>query len=103
VTDVPVTTRDQLAESYPPPTQGVLDKELDRLDRHCQEFIARSPMVLLATSAGDGTCDVSPRGGAPGFVSILDERRLSIPDARGNRRIDSFPTCSRTPTPACCS
>jgi PPOX class probable FMN-dependent enzyme len=90
VTGIPVTTRDQLAESYPPPTQGVLDKDLDRLDRHCQEFIARSPMVLLATSAADGTCDVSPRGGAPGFVSILDERHLSIPDARGNRRLDSF-------------
>lgn len=90
MTDVPVTTRDQLAESYPAPTQGVLDKELDRLDRHCQEFIACSPMVLLATSAADGTCDASPRGGAPGFVSILDEHHLSIPDARGNRRLDSF-------------
>ncbi len=87
---MPVTTTDQLDASYLPPTQRALDKEIDRLDRHCRDFIAVSPFVLLATAAADGTCDVSPRGGAPGFVSVLDERRLSIPDAPGNRRLDSF-------------
>ena len=63
---------------------------IDRLDRHCRDFISHAPFVLVATSAADGRCDVSPKGGPPGFVAILDEKRLAIPDAPGNRLIDSL-------------
>jgi uncharacterized protein len=66
-----------------------LRKEIDHLDAHCRDFIARSPLVMLATADTDGRCDVSPRGGPPGFVRVLDERRLLIPDFPGNRRLDS--------------
>ncbi len=71
------------------PQPLVLRKQLPALDAHCRDFIARSPFVVLATAASDGTVDASPRGGPPGFVSVLDEHRLVIPDYRGNRRADS--------------
>jgi hypothetical protein len=65
-------------------------KEIASLDGYAREFIAHSPFVLMATAAADGRCDVSPKGGAPGFVAVLDEARLAIPDRPGNRRIDGM-------------
>ena len=57
---------------------------------HCREFIAHSPFLLLATSDATGRCDVSPKGDAPGFVRVLDERHLLIPDRPGNKRLDGM-------------
>lgn len=65
-------------------------KVLDRLDGFCRDFIALSPFLVLATADGAGRADASPRGDAPGFVQVLDERTLLIPDRRGNNRVDSF-------------
>ncbi|MGO4283788.1 pyridoxamine 5'-phosphate oxidase family protein [Bosea sp. TAB14] len=65
-------------------------KVLDRLDRFCRDFIALSPFLVLASSDGEGGVDASPRGDGPGFVRVLDERTLLIPDRRGNNRVDSF-------------
>ena len=65
-------------------------KVLDRLDAHCRDFIALSPFLVLATADGEGRADASPRGDAPGFVEVVDERTLFIPDRRGNNRVDSF-------------
>ena len=65
-------------------------KVLDRLDGFCRDFIALSPFLVLATADADGRADASPRGDAPGFVQVLDERRLLIPDRRGNNRVDSY-------------
>jgi PPOX class probable FMN-dependent enzyme len=79
-----------LTELYPPPSGIARTKQIDHLDQHCRDFIALSPFVTLATSGADGSCDVSPRGGPAGFVKVLDERRVAIPDAKGNRRIDSL-------------
>ena len=78
------------ADLYPEPPQRAWDKEVGVLDEHCRDFLARSPFMLLATSGSDGRCDVSPRGGPPGFVRVLDERRLAFADLTGNRRIDSL-------------
>jgi len=64
-------------------------KQLDRLDRHCRRFLELSPFVLIGTQ-GAGGQDVSPRGGPPGFVPVLDERTLAIPDFPGNNRLDSL-------------
>lgn len=85
-----LTTREELEALYGPPVEAVRNKAIDHLDVHCREFIARSPFVLLATADAGGRCDVSPKGGPPGFVDVLDEHRLLIPDAPGNRRIDSL-------------
>lgn len=85
-----ITDVEELRELYPAPAERAVRKQIDFLDHHCRAFIARSPFVLIATADGGGSCDVSPKGGAPGFVRVLDEQRLAIPDAPGNRRLDSF-------------
>ncbi len=72
------------------PTDLVRAKVRDRLDHLTREFVERSPFLLLATSAADGSCDVSPRGDPPGFVQILDERTLLLPERPGNRLADSL-------------
>ncbi|WP_332685294.1 pyridoxamine 5'-phosphate oxidase family protein [Bosea sp. (in: a-proteobacteria)] len=65
-------------------------KVLDRLDRFCRDFIALSPFLVLASSDSEGRADASPRGDGPGFVQVLDDRTLLIPDRRGNNRVDTF-------------
>jgi PPOX class probable FMN-dependent enzyme len=65
-------------------------KELTRLDRHCRAFIALSPFLVLATSDAEGRLDASPRGDAPGFVLVLDDTTLLLPDRPGNNRVDSY-------------
>ncbi|PTM41966.1 pyridoxamine 5'-phosphate oxidase family protein [Bosea sp. 124] len=65
-------------------------KVLDRLDGFCRDFIALSPFLVLASADGAGRADASPRGDAPGFVEVLDDRTLLIPDRRGNNRVDSY-------------
>ena len=87
--DHAITAFDELREHIGEPRQAVRDKQLDHLDRHCRDFIARSPIALLATADAGGRRDCSPRGGPPGFARVLDERRLAIPDYTGNRRQDS--------------
>ena len=72
-----------------PKSRSVL-KEQRTLDAHTRAFIARSPFLLLATAGADGTCDVSPKGDAPGFVLVLDDTRLVIPDRPGNKRLDGM-------------
>jgi len=65
-------------------------KVLDRLDGFCRDFIALSPFLVLASVDGSGRADASPRGDGPGFVQVLDDRTLLIPDRRGNNRVDSL-------------
>ena len=67
-----------------------VEKCRPKLDRHCRDFIARSPFLCIGTSGGDGRADVSPRGDHPGFVSVLDDRHLFIPDRPGNNRLDTM-------------
>jgi len=65
-------------------------KEIAFLDAHCRAFIARSPFVLVSSADAAGRMDVSPKGDPPGFVRVLDDRTLAIPDRLGNRRADTF-------------
>lgn len=85
-----VSSEAELRELLGSPAGIAVHKVVQRLDAHCREFIARSPLLLLATASASGECDVSPRGDAPGFVRVLDERRLVIPERMGNRRVDSL-------------
>jgi PPOX class probable FMN-dependent enzyme len=85
-----LASADEVAALYGPPVEAVVSKIIDHLDGHCRDFIARSPFVLVATADERGTCDVSPKGGPAGFVSVLDEKRLAIPDAPGNRLVYSL-------------
>jgi PPOX class probable FMN-dependent enzyme len=72
------------------PARRALDKQMERLDDHCRSIIARSPFVVVSSADADGRPDASPKGDAPGFVLVLDERTLAIPDRPGNRRADTF-------------
>ena len=83
-------TVDELREHYRQPSRLVQAKKAGGLDGVTTAFIAGSPFVLMATSAADGTCDVSPRGGPPGFVRVLDGHRLALPDLSGNNLLDSL-------------
>jgi PPOX class probable FMN-dependent enzyme len=79
------------------PTTVVRSKLSDWLNHLTRQFIERSPFVCLATSAPDGTCDVSPRGDPSGFVRILDEKTLLLPERPGNRLADSLRNVLRNP------
>ncbi len=72
------------------PSERAQRKERHGLDSQSRAFIALSPFLLMATSNADGTCDVSPKGDAPGFVRILDDKHLVIPERNGNKRFDSM-------------
>lgn len=85
-----ITTESELREHYRQPADTTRAKRIGLLDEHCRAFIAHSPFVLLATAAPDGTADVSPKGGPAGFVPVLDEPRLAIPDLAGNNLLDSL-------------
>lgn len=79
-----------LRELLGEPAEVVRTKISNRLNDLTRQFVDRSPFVLLATSAPDGSCDVSPRGDPPGFVRVLDERTLLLPERPGNRLADSL-------------
>jgi uncharacterized protein len=85
-----VRSEEELYGIYDQPSDGVRAKAVATFDEHCRAFIGLSPFVLVATAGSDGRCDVSPRGGAPGFAAIIDETRLVIADASGNNRLDTF-------------
>ena len=92
-----VATEGDLRGLFAPPTDRVIRKQLPKLDKYCRRFIELSPFVCLATSDADGNTDVSPRGDAPGFVRVLDDRTLVIPDRRGNNRLDSLANIVSSP------
>jgi uncharacterized protein len=81
---------ERLREIYGAPSERAVRKELRRLDRHCRAFIARSPFLVVASTDAAGRCDASPKGDMPGFVAVIDDRTLLIPDRLGNNRIDTL-------------
>ena len=85
----PISSLTELLRLHNKVSGAARDKQLLSLDVHCQEFIAASPMLLLSTSNAAGLCDVSPRGDAPGFVQVLSDTVLAIPERLGNNRLDS--------------
>ena len=85
-----VRSAEELASIVGTPSALAVKKELQSLDEHMRRFIVCSPFVVISTHSADGRCDASPRGDAPGFVHVVDERTLLIPDRRGNKRVDSF-------------
>jgi uncharacterized protein len=85
-----ITTEEQLRAVMGAPNQRVLDKVVTALDDHCRALIAASPFVLISSSDAQGNLDVSPKGDPPGFVQVLDDQTLVIPDRVGNRRADTL-------------
>ncbi|WP_038508797.1 pyridoxamine 5'-phosphate oxidase family protein [Amycolatopsis japonica] len=87
---VEVTTEAELREILPPPLERTANKARPKLHEMDRQWLAESPFVLIATSAADGTCDVSPKGDPAGFTLVLDDTRIAIPERPGNRRADGF-------------
>ncbi len=87
----------QLRELYGEPSERAVKKELRRFDRHCRNFIALSPFLVIASSDPSGRCDASPKGDAPGFVQVIDDRTLAIPDRLGNNRTDTLANLLQRP------
>ena len=92
-----IETVEELRSSYGAPSERAVRKALDRLDRHCRRFIALSPFVVLASAGADGRVDCSPRGDPAGFVAVLDDRTILLPDRRGNNRADSLTNVLENP------
>lgn len=84
-----ITDVETLEKLYGAPAGASVAKEIDYLHPHYQKLINASPFFVLATG-GAGGMDASPRGDAPGFVEVADEKTLLIPDRRGNNRVDSL-------------
>lgn len=85
-----VATREALREIVGHPSELVVRKQLTRLDPHARRFIDLSPFLVIGTSGAGQSGDVSPRGDAPGFVAVLDDNTLVIPERPGNRRSDTL-------------
>ncbi len=80
----------EIREIYGEPMERAVKKQLPRLEKHSRAFIALSPFLVMATTSPDGRCDASPKGDQPGFVQVLDNETLLIPDRLGNNRIDTI-------------
>jgi len=92
-----VGTRDELRSILNEPSELVTRKSLRRLDGHCGAFIQRSPFIMLASANAAGDLDISPKGDPIGFVKILDDQTLAIPDRPGNNRADSMENILQNP------
>jgi PPOX class probable FMN-dependent enzyme len=92
-----VRSKEELRAIFGAPMERALLKERSRLDEHSRAFIAKSPFALLATASASGRCDVSPKGDAPGFVLVLDDTHLVVPDRVGNNRIDGLTNIVENP------
>lgn len=86
----PITTEAELRALLGEPSERAAGKERTRLHDLDRAWLAASPFCLVATSAADGTCDVSPKGDPPGFARALDDTTLAIPERPGNRRADGY-------------
>ena len=91
-----IESEQQLRELYAEPKGRAKAKQLPALESHSIAFIERSPFVVLATHASDARIDCSPPRGEPGFVEIIDEQKLLIPDGKGNNRLDSLINITQT-------
>ncbi len=88
--DEEIQSVEQLRQVIPRETGIAGYKDIDHVDDVCRRYIDLSPFVLIATRGPDGLLDISPKGDPAGFVHVLDEKTLAIPDRPGNNRLDTF-------------
>ena len=92
-----VSNYSELRTVYKPPALRAAQKVLDHLDVHCRNFIALSPLCVLSSANSSGQADASPRGDPPGFVQVLDDKTLMLPDRPGNNQVDSLQNIVENP------
>lgn len=95
--DTLLRSQSDLRRVYRAPSQPVRDKALRIIDRHATRFIALSPFFCIGSVGADGLADVSPRGGEPGFVHVIDETHIAFPDRPGNNRLDTLTNVTGNP------
>ena len=92
-----VTSAEELRSMYKEPSVVAQEKVLTELDEHCQKMISLSPFACLATTAADGSLDISPRGDPPGSIKVLNSSELLIADRYGNNRLDTLTNLTLNP------
>jgi PPOX class probable FMN-dependent enzyme len=85
-----VTSEDEIRAVVGYPPQRSMAKVINSIDEYSKRFIAHAPFVFIASAGADGSIDISPKGDPAGFVRVIDQKTLAIPDRLGNRRIDTF-------------
>jgi hypothetical protein len=85
-----IETIGEIRELYGEPMERAIKKQLPRLEKHSRAFIALSPFLVIASADRDGRLDASPKGDMPGFVRVIDDVTLLIPDRLGNNRVDTI-------------
>jgi predicted pyridoxine 5'-phosphate oxidase superfamily flavin-nucleotide-binding protein len=91
------TNQNRFAEAFGYPKGRTVTKVKPYMTAYVQEFIGRSPFVVMATGDPEGHMDASPKGGKPGFVRVLDERRLLFPDVAGNKLFQTYQNLDSNP------
>lgn len=92
-----INTEEELREIMGHPNEIVVNKTIDYIDDNCRRFIEKAPFITMATSDSDGNFDVSPKGDPAGFVKILNDKTLAIPDRPGNRKADTLTNIIQNP------
>ena len=92
-----VTSEEELRAVVGHPPQRSIDKVVRVIDEHSRRFIAHAPFVFVASVGAGGMLDVSPKGDPAGFVKVLDENTIAIPDRLGNRRLDTYRNVLQNP------
>ena len=85
-----ITTEKELRQVYKTPKGRSLAKQMSKLEKHSKRFIKLSPFLVLSSTGPDGLGDTTPRGGEPGFVHVLDDNTIAVPDRPGNNRLDTL-------------
>jgi len=92
-----IVPANRFQETFGTPSDRARLKVIDTLSEEIQKFIQNAPFVVMATSNAKGQCDASPKGGTPGFVKVLDEKHLLLPDVAGNRLFQSYENIDTNP------
>jgi PPOX class probable FMN-dependent enzyme len=93
--EIPFDNR--FTQAFGPPAERIQTKVRPQLTEPLKAFIAASPMLVMATSDREGHCDASPKGGLPGFVRVLDDTHLLVPDVAGNKLFQSYLNMDQNP------
>ena len=96
--DSALSSVEELRDLYPAVLDRAVRKDIGHIDELCRRLVGGASMLFVATHSAEGHSDVSPRGGQRGFVTVLDEHRLAIPDATGNQRLDTLVNVIETGT-----
>ena len=92
-----VTSAEEIKKILGKDFPSQISKVIDHIDDHCRSWIERTPFIVVSSANADGAMDVSPKGDPPGFVKVLDQHTLAIPDRRGNHRGDTFKNVIENP------